>query len=125
LLIGTDIEQISRIQLMMESTPQFVETCFTAEECSYCNCYAQSAPHYAARFCAKEAFCKAMNQHVNWLDIEIINESSGKPVIRLHRNAQSLTAGHSIAITLSHSGDYAMATVILWSDGERQAPPTS
>ena len=125
MLIGTDIEQISRIQRKMDSTPDFVEKCFTTEERDYCDRYAQSVPHYAVRFCAKEAFCKAINRSVDWLDMEVFHEPSGKPAIRLHHRARDMAAGYSLAVTLSHAGDYATATVIIWRDGDGQASPTS
>ena len=119
--LGIDIEQISRLQRKMEQTPQFAAKLFTAGERDYCDGFAESAPHYAARFCAKEAFRKAVNQPVDWLDIEVINEPSGKPIIRVHRKALDMIAGCSAEVSLSHAGDYATSAVIIWSDGNRQA----
>jgi holo-[acyl-carrier protein] synthase len=122
LLLGTDIEHISRIRRKMKSTPRFIEKLFTAREREYCDRYAQSAGHYAARFCAKEAFRKAVQQAVDWLDIEVLNELSGQPAIRLHRKARETVAGCSIAVSLSHAGDYATATVMIWKDADPGTP---
>jgi holo-[acyl-carrier protein] synthase len=104
----------------MKNTAQFVEKLFTEREREYCDRFTQSAPHYTARFCAKEALRKAMNQPLDWLDMEVVNEPSGKPTMRLYRAAQKAAAERVIFVTLSHAGDYAMATVLVWG-GEGRA----
>ncbi|MET0767975.1 MAG: holo-ACP synthase, partial [Aeromicrobium sp.] len=82
-----------------------------------------SARHFAARWAAKEAVVKAwsasmfgdapvMSEHVHHL-IELVADAWGRPRIRLHGEVAKHLEGHSIEVSLSHDGDYAIAYVIL------------
>jgi holo-[acyl-carrier protein] synthase len=82
-----------------------------------------SARHFAARWAAKEAVIKAwsasmfgeapvMDEHVHHL-IELVSDAWGRPRIRLHGEVAKHLAGHTLEVSLSHDGDYAIAYVIL------------
>lgn len=111
--IGTDIEQISRVAQAIERTPRFAEKLFTAAERAYCDGTGRPAQHYAARFCAKEAFAKAIGEPLSWQDVEICRAESGQPTICVTGKAAELLAGRSVQVSLSHAGDYAMAVVLI------------
>jgi holo-[acyl-carrier protein] synthase len=111
--IGTDIEQISRIEAAMVRTPKFTVRLFTAAECAYCNGKANPAQHFAARFCGKEAYAKAIGHSLSWQDVEIVNNPAGAPVINVYNEAARVLNGRKVSISLSHAGDYAMATVLI------------
>ena len=63
----------------------------------------------AGKFAAKEAIFKALEflKPGSWHQIEIINLSSGKPVIKLLDSHHTKIVSSDISI--SHDGDYAMA----------------
>jgi holo-[acyl-carrier protein] synthase len=112
-LIGTDIEQISRVEAAMARTPKFTVRLFTAAECEYCNSKAHPAQHFTARFCAKEAFAKAIGQSVSWQDVEIVNNQTGAPMINAYGEAARVLNGRKTSVSLSHAGDYAVAMVMI------------
>ena len=111
--IGTDIEQISRVAQAIARTPRFAERLFTAKEQAYCEEQAHPAQHYAARFCAKEAFAKALGVPLSWQEVEVAREESGAPHIVTVGEAAQLLAGRTVHLTISHAGDYAVAFVLI------------
>ncbi len=111
--IGTDIEQISRVAQIIARTPRFTEKLFTAEERAYCEGKAHPAQHYTARFCAKEAFAKALATPLSWQEVEIVRGESGPPIIHAHGKAAEVLHGRTVHVSLSHSGDYAIAMVLI------------
>jgi holo-[acyl-carrier protein] synthase len=111
--IGTDIEQISRIETALARTPRFALRLFTAGERAYCDARGRPAQHYAARFCAKEAFAKALGVSLSWHDVEVVRAADGPPVIVAYGDAAARLAGRAVRLTLSHAGDYAIAVVLI------------
>jgi holo-[acyl-carrier protein] synthase len=118
--IGLDLTEIGRIRdLLAKHGERFKERTFTLEECAYCDSHTDPAPHYAARFAAKEAVAKALgtgfSQGVGWLDIEVLRAESGQPSVCLHGGAAAYAEQLGInqwMITLSHSRDTAAASVV-------------
>lgn len=118
---GTDIVEIDRIKAAVEKNLSFRNRIFTAAEQSYC--LAKKAGRYsslAARFAAKEAVAKAlgtgMGSMANPLDIEILNDSYGKPYVLLNGTAKEtfeLKKAENIEISLSHGRDYAVAFAVI------------
>ena len=81
---GIDIVEIGRIQQSMDRHgKRFLDRVFTAAEQAYCLSKRNSAESLAARFAAKEAGAKALGtgitHGVNWLEIEVAREPSGRP----------------------------------------------
>jgi len=112
-LIGTDIEQISRVEQAMARTPRFAEKLFTPAERDYCDHKGRPAQHYTARFCAKEAFAKALGVSLAWQQVEVVREDDGPPHIRVTGEAARLLAVRQVRLSLSHAGDYAIAMVLI------------
>ena len=112
-LIGTDIEQISRIQRVIARTPGFAKRAFTKLERDYCDRRGSPAQHYAARFCAKEAVAKALEITVRWEEIEVINNASGAPKVWVHGATAKTLGRRKVRLSLTHAGDYAVATVLI------------
>lgn len=112
-LIGTDIEQISRVEHAMLRTPRFVLRLFTAAEQAYCDSKPRPAQHYTARFCAKEAFAKALGVPLSWREVEVQRGEDGPPTIHASGEAARHLAGRSVRLSLSHAGDYAIAMVLI------------
>ncbi len=84
--LGTDIIEISRIKKAIERTPTFLEKVFTKKEIEYVSKKKNPYPNYAGKFAAKEAISKAFGTGVrnfSLLDLEIINNDLGKPIVYL------------------------------------------
>jgi len=111
--IGTDIEQISRVERIIARTPRFTERLFTPGERAYCDAKARPAQHYTARFCAKEAFAKAIGTALSWREVEVVRGEEGPPTILAHGEAATALAGRTVRVSLSHAGDYAVAMVLI------------
>ncbi|HBT81305.1 hypothetical protein A2757_01365 [Candidatus Giovannonibacteria bacterium RIFCSPHIGHO2_01_FULL_48_47] len=106
--IGADIESIARFRnLPYKENKPFYRKIFTKKELEYCTAKADPYPHFAARFCAKEAGLKALGRATDLKNIEIIYKS-GTPRLRIN-GCQDL----KIFASLSHAKDWALAFVIL------------
>jgi len=123
LIIGTgiDIAEIARFErFVKEDNQPLFRRLFTQFELDYCFARKLAAQHLALRFAAKEAFLKALGtglrDGINWLDIEIRNDESGKPhlIVSGKAAAQLTIAGAEAShLSLSDDGGFAIAMVIL------------
>ena len=112
-LLGTDIQQISRLEKAMAGASRFAQKVFTPDERAYCQGQLRPAQHYAARFCAKEAFAKALGVPLSWQDVEVIKNGAGQPALQFSGKAKALLGPRKVTVSISHSGDYAVATVLI------------
>jgi holo-[acyl-carrier protein] synthase len=120
---GVDIVEIERIRKLIEKQKgRFIDRVFTKAEQRFCQKHRDPAPHFAARFAAKEALFKALGtgwaKGVGWLDVEVQRQDRQAPVMALHGEAekQSARLGASrVHLSLSHSDQWAVAMVILES----------
>ena len=118
--IGTDIIEISRIKKSIEDTDnKFIERVYTNKEIEYCESKkSQKYQHYAVRFAGKEAVFKAISStlknkfEIDWKDIEILNDSSGRPYVNILKS--KISEKINIDISLSHCKEYAVANVIAY-----------
>jgi holo-[acyl-carrier protein] synthase len=114
--VGVDIIEIERIESAVGRWGErFLHRVFTDGELFICR---GRSPALAVRFAAKEAVMKALGTGVigvGWREIEILSNLDGKPLVLLHGRAQrkacELGLGE-IAISLSHSREYAVASVV-------------
>ena len=114
--IGIDIIEIARIEKAAARWGgSFLHRVYTEPELKLCH---KKPSSLAARFAGKEAVIKALGTQtkgISWREIEILAEPSGKPSVRLYGKAQnqadSLGLG-KLAISLSHSKEYAVAFVV-------------
>lgn len=118
--LGMDIAEIDRVeQVLTRRGPAILERLYTAREVAYCESHKNKFERYAARFAAKEAAMKALGtgwtRGVRWRDIEVVNAPSGKPTLRLEGVARQIADGlraRNISLTITHSGNLAVAQVI-------------
>lgn len=113
---GVDLCEISRLREAVERQGErLLARVFTAAEREQCG---ENYASLAARFAAKEAVGKALGTGlgpVAFTDIEVIRGENREPILRLHgkalekANALNLTGW---AISLSHTGEYALASVV-------------
>jgi holo-[acyl-carrier protein] synthase len=119
--VGTDIVAVSRIAaLMRDRGSAFLQRWFTPVEIAYCTAKAVPSRHFAARFAAKEAVVKALpfawDGPLPWRWVEIVNETGGRPVVRLSGRvlASARQAGvDTVRISMSHCDDYATAVAVV------------
>ena len=124
MIIGTgiDIIEVDRIATRVGRDNGFKELVFSKEEMNYCDGKASKFEHYAARFAAKEAFLKAVGRGwdsgMQWNEIEVVNDETGKPGLRISGTTEQMLSSLGIRIihiSLSHLKSMATAIVILES----------
>jgi holo-[acyl-carrier protein] synthase len=113
---GIDLIEIARIQRSVNRYGErFLKRVFTVAEIEGAR---GSAPELAARFAAKEAASKALGTGIgpiSWVEVETVNERSGKPVLRLHGRAQAIAQAlgyRTWSVSLTHSREMAAAVVV-------------
>jgi holo-[acyl-carrier protein] synthase len=118
---------VPKLKALLKERPQFEERVFTNDERAYCNGFPEPAPHFAARFAAKEATLKALGLGITALgvdarlrEIEVVRKGTA-PTLALHgrsaREAKRLGVT-SASVSLTHDGDHALAAVILVTEVE-------
>lgn len=121
-LNGIDLVETERIRRTRERFGErFLQSVFTEREVAYCTARgAGSHLSLAARFAAKEAFAKALGTGIGakaaFQEIEVESQPGGRPTIRLHGSALETwhgMGGTAIALSLSHTHAYAVASVVL------------
>ena len=111
--IGVDIENNKRFFLDRDKHKHFLNKIYTDRELDYCYSKAVPAQHLAARFCAKEAVLKALSKassQISHNEIEIVNESNGKPVVIIHNDKNNES---QILISISHCKEKSVAFAVL------------
>jgi len=113
--VGIDCEDIARWRKMLprlERGPQ--RKLFSDGEHSYCRSHRDPAPHYAARWCAKEALLKALSPFckLDLREIAVDNEVDGSPFFILNDSSFDTTR-FRIRLSMSHSKETAMAVVMV------------
>ncbi len=118
--LGIDIIEIDRIQESIEKFgDKFLNKIYTQNEITYCLSKQNKYQHLAARFAAKEAVYKALEsgweKGTTWQNIEVFNEKSGMPYVKLNGKLQSFLADDkSVKISISHSRDYVTCVAIIY-----------
>ena len=116
LITGVDIIEIKRVEkVALSYGNRFLKRIYTDGEIKYCR---GRAPQLASRFAAKEAVMKALGtgiRGVGWRDVEVTRKRGMAPDIKLHGRAQKRASQiglTGLAISLSHSKEFAVASVI-------------
>ena len=119
---GTDLARIERFRKFLEPDNKVLKRIFSADERQYALQKKDPAPHFAARFAAKEAFVKALGtglrEGLSWQQVVVVRDSLGCPSLQLSGRAAEMLTERGVCAThlsYSHDGDYAVATVILES----------
>ena len=114
--VGVDIIEIQRIERALHRWgDRFLKRIYTPDELAQLR---HRKSTLAACFAGKEATMKALGTGrigVGWQEVEIIPAPSGQPKLKLHGRAQhrAHTLGiKELAVSLSHSREYALASVV-------------
>jgi holo-[acyl-carrier protein] synthase len=121
--VGVDVCEVRRMRQAL-ARAAFRRRVFDAVETRDCERRARREEHYAARFAAKEAFFKALGsgwaKGMGWSEVAVRSADGGAPSLRLggaalrRARARGVVRAH---VSLSHSGDYAVAVVVLEGRG--------
>ncbi|MES2705331.1 MAG: holo-ACP synthase [Verrucomicrobiota bacterium] len=122
---GIDLVEVPRLAAVMErGGAAFLRRVFTEAEAAYCQGHRDPAPHFAARFAAKEAVAKALGTGLGeaaaFREIEVIRSAAGAPGIVLHGAAAATAAAQgivSIQVSLTHTDRTAAAMVLVTRGG--------
>jgi holo-[acyl-carrier protein] synthase len=122
---GVDLVETARIAQNIEHYgDRFIRRLYTPGEIAYCEKFKNRAERFAARFAVKEAAFKALGtgwrEGVRWLDVEVVNQASGKPELMLHGRAGEVARSLGVTnttVSISHADHYAVAQVLFESDG--------
>ena len=122
---GIDLIDIRRVEKTINKFGnRFINRIFTKGEIIRSDNRNKRIESYAKRFAAKEACSKALGtgfrSGVYWRDIEVVNEKTGKPILKLTGGAYKrleklIPYNSSYNISLSITDDYpwAQANVII------------
>src|SRR6056300_20007 len=122
---GIDLIDIRRVEKTINKFGnRFINRIFTKGEIIRSDNRNKRIESYAKRFAAKEACSKALGtgfrSGVYWRDIEVVNEKSGKPILKLTGGAYKrlkkiIPNDNNCNISLSITDDYpwAQANVII------------
>jgi holo-[acyl-carrier protein] synthase len=119
--IGIDLIEISRIERIYAAYGnRFLAKILSRREGSRFASAAEPAIHLAGRFAAKEACLKALGTGwsggVKWREVEVLSDSSGRPVIELQGRAMDAFGSMgavSIHCSITHTRDVAQAVVVI------------
>ncbi|HQO10696.1 MAG TPA: holo-ACP synthase [Clostridiales bacterium] len=118
--IGADLIEVTRVKNSIEKIGGFKEKIFSPDEIVYCESKKNRFESYAGRFAAKEAYFKALGtgwrNGLAFNEIEIVNDSLGKPSVRLTGKAavHAKDIGFvNTLVTITHIKETAAAFVII------------
>ncbi len=120
--VGTDIIQVNRLKKSLKKK-LFESRVFSKEEITKCKSTKRNSNCFAKRFAAKEAFSKALgtgiSKGINFNEIIVLNEKSGKPYIKLINKTKKIVERklkkkrYKISLSISDEKDYAVAFVTI------------
>ena len=125
--LGIDVVDVARIEAIIARTPAFLEI-FSEEEREYCDSKTRPGVHYACRFAAREAVCKALGTGfalgVSPKDITVGRTSTGRPFVRLNGRAAEVAAELEVLelpVSLSYTHTEAVACAMAITRGSKTA----
>ncbi len=120
--IGVDIIQNSRIKNAIKKK-SFINRIFSKVEILNSKKVKNKTNFFAKRFAAKEAFVKSIGtgvgKSINFTDICVINDKSGKPNFKFNNKVKNLiikkfkTKTYNLFLSLSDEKNYSIAFVII------------
>jgi holo-[acyl-carrier protein] synthase len=123
---GVDIIEVARLRRAVERWGErFLQRVFTPGELADCG-MTTGEPRFeslAARWAAKEAAAKALGlglrglasgdgPGIAWHELEVVRGPAGQPLLRLHGNAALSRGDVNLSLSLSHTNEHAVASVI-------------
>jgi NAD(P)H-hydrate epimerase len=119
--IGADLVDLDRFRAVLERRPGMIARLFTDAEREYAERRNDPVERFAVRFAAKEAALKSMGVGmgaVDWHDIEVARDDSGRPSLIVRGRAAEVASSLGISrweLTLTHTDIVAQAIVVACS----------
>jgi holo-[acyl-carrier protein] synthase len=115
--IGVDIADIARYRRLLERyRERFSKRILGSEERRLMAERGDTATFVAGRFAAKEAIVKALGEFLTvrppLRDIQILNDSTGRPRVHLPDQLRKQLPGVEILVSISHEKSYAVGMAI-------------
>ncbi|MDC1258105.1 holo-ACP synthase [Pelagibacteraceae bacterium] len=120
--IGVDIVENTRIHRSLKNL-SFIKRVFSSSEILLAKKITNKKSYYSKRFAAKEAFSKAIGtgfrDNLNFKDISIINDKSGKPLFVVTNKIKKIIkkqfkiSSFDFFLSISDEKKYSIAYVIL------------
>jgi len=113
--IGMDLERVERFHPLLEKEAFFLRA-YTPQEQKYISVRSQKAETAAGIFCAKEALSKALGTglfRMLFPQAEVLHDTNGAPYFAFHGEMARRMQGLRAHLSITHSGEYAAAYVIL------------
>ncbi|MEO0289058.1 MAG: holo-ACP synthase [candidate division WOR-3 bacterium] len=114
---GIDIIEVKRIKEKFEKNQKFKEKIFTENELKQVKGLEIEYIVLAGKWASKEAFSKALGtgfgKELDWKDVEILNDITGKPEIKISQDLIKKYKIDQISLSISHIKDYAIASVFI------------
>ena len=115
--IGLDLVEVARIQNDLNRYGErFSGRILGEEESPLFNARRDKALFLAGRFAAKEAVIKALGTYLTerpaYSDIQIVNDPSGQPLLRLPETLVDRIPKFNSLISITHEKNYAAAVAI-------------
>ena len=124
--IGTDLCEVSRIEKALERFGErFARRILVASELEVFHRRRLRAAYLAKRFAAKEAFSKALGTGihfpVNWHNVWVVNDRSGKPALQFSRPLADLLERRGIEkVHVSLTDEIGMACAFVIVEGREK-----
>ncbi|TCD45903.1 holo-ACP synthase [Streptococcus sp. X16XC17] len=117
---GIDLQEIAPIKATYQKNPRFAAKVLTAKELELFSSLKgkKQIEFLAGRWSAKEAFSKALGTGigpVTFQDMEILRDKRGAPYV------SKSPVPAKIWLSISHSGNFVQASVILEEDNESKS----
>ena len=120
--IGVDIVKNKRVQSSIKNK-NFINRIFSKDEIFISKKFKNKTSFFSKRFAAKESFAKALGTGVrgslNFKDIQIINDSLGKPYYLINSKIKSLikkklkVQNFNLFLSISDEKEYSIAFTII------------
>ncbi|MBN1974772.1 MAG: holo-ACP synthase [Sedimentisphaerales bacterium] len=126
---GIDLVDCPRIEDMINRhNERFINRVFTPAEQAYADANKNRIEKYAGRFAAKEAILKLVGTgwrgKIAWTDIEVVNNISGQPQVRLDgelKNIADKLGITQISISITHTANFAIASAVALTSAKDEA----
>ncbi len=121
---GIDLVDFPRLEEVIDRHGgRFLNRVFTRREQTDADSVRNRVEKLAGRFAAKEAVLKMIGTGwrggIAWTDIEIINNSMGRPIVEISGEVKRIAdeAGiEQITLSISHTANFAIASAVALAD---------
>ena len=116
--IGIDLVEVSKIRASHKRFgSRLLAKVLTKGEMAYCRRKRNFYQSVSARFAAKEAFKKALSlnwaEPISWQEVEVAVNQNKVPELKLSLRLRKILKGKQIALSLSHTENFAVAVVLI------------